>query len=37
MRPQWLAAREAELLPIPYYHVLFTLPAAIGGIAYFET
>ena len=30
----WLAAREAELLPVPYYHVVFTLPAAIGAIAY---
>lgn len=31
---RWLAAREAELLPVPYYHVVFTLPAAIGAIAY---
>lgn len=30
----WLAAREAELLPVPYFHVVFTLPAAIGAIAY---
>src|SRR5262245_17331042 len=30
----WLAAREAELLPIPYFHVVFTLPAALGAIAY---
>ena len=30
----WLAEREAELLPTPYYHVVFTLPAAIGDIAY---
>jgi hypothetical protein len=30
----WLTAREAELLPVPYYHVVFTLPAAIGAIAY---
>ena len=28
---QWLAEREAELLPVPYYHVVFTLPAAIGA------
>ena len=27
-------AREAELLPVPYFHVVFTLPAAIGAIAY---
>jgi len=25
----WLAAREAELLPVPYFHVVFTLPAAV--------
>ena len=31
---QWLAEREAELLPVPYYHVVFTLPAPIGDIAY---
>ena len=31
---QWLAEREAELLPVPYYHVVFTLPASIGPIAF---
>src|SRR5471032_3016920 len=31
---EWLAAREADLLPVPYYHVVFTLPAAIANIAY---
>src|SRR5258706_14259280 len=31
---QWLAAREADLLPVPYFHVVFTLPAAIADIAY---
>jgi Putative transposase/Transposase zinc-binding domain len=30
----WLAAREAELLPVPYFHVVFTLPRAISAIAY---
>jgi hypothetical protein len=30
----WLAAREAELLLVPYYHVVFTLPAPIADIAY---
>src|SRR5436190_11195604 len=30
----WLAEREAELLPVPYYHMVFTLPAAIANIAY---
>jgi hypothetical protein len=31
---QWLAEREAELLPVPYFHVVFTLPARIADIAY---
>ena len=31
---QWLAEREAELLPVAYYHVVFTLPAAIGAIGF---
>jgi len=31
---EWLAEREVELLPVPYYHVVFTLPAAIADIAY---
>ena len=31
---QWLAEREAELLPVPYYHMGFTLPTPIGDIAY---
>jgi Transposase zinc-binding domain/Putative transposase len=30
----WLADREAELLPLPYFHVVFTLPAAIGDLAW---
>jgi hypothetical protein len=30
----WLAEREAELLPVPYFHVVFTLPAPISDIAY---
>ena len=25
-RAEWLEARQAELLPVPYYHVVFTLP-----------
>src|ERR1700748_1661584 len=29
---QWLAAREAEPLPVSYYHVVFTLPAWVGAI-----
>jgi len=30
----WLAEREAELLPVAYFHVVFTLPARIASIAY---
>ncbi len=30
----WMAAREAELLPVQYFHAVFTLPARIGDIAY---
>src|ERR687889_582679 len=30
----WLADRQAELLPLPYFHVVFTLPAAIGDLAW---
>jgi len=30
----WLEDRKADLLPVAYYHVVFTLPAAIGAIAY---
>jgi hypothetical protein len=30
----WLAARQAELLPVPTFHVVFTLPAQIADIAY---
>jgi len=31
---EWIAEREADLLPVPYYHVVFTLPAPIADIAY---
>jgi len=31
---EWMAAQEAELLPVPYFHVVFTLPSRVGGIAY---
>src|ERR1700736_2172153 len=31
---EWLAARQADLLPVAYFHVVFTLPAAIADIAY---
>jgi len=32
-RAKWLAARQAELLPVPYFHVVFTLPQQIGGLS----
>jgi hypothetical protein len=31
---EWLAEREAELLPVPYFHVVFSLPDRIGDMAY---
>ena len=34
MAKDWLVARQAELLPVPYYHVVFTLPKQIAEIAY---
>jgi len=33
-REDWLAARAAELLPVPYFHVVFTLPAPAAEIAF---
>jgi putative transposase/transposase-like zinc-binding protein len=30
----WLGAKEAELLPVPYFHFVFALPPAIGAMAY---
>ena len=32
-RARWLAQRESELLPVPYFHVVFTLPSQIGRLA----
>jgi ssDNA-binding Zn-finger/Zn-ribbon topoisomerase 1 len=31
---EWLEEREADLLPVPYFHVVFTVPAQISDIAY---
>jgi hypothetical protein len=31
---RWLEARQVDLLPVDYYHVVFTLPAPISAIAY---
>jgi len=33
-RDDWLAARQAELLAVPYFHVVFTLPAQVAEIAF---
>jgi len=33
-REEWLAARQAELLAVPYFHVVFTLPAPAAEIAF---
>ena len=33
-RMEWLAARQAELLPVPYFHVVFTLPSPAAEIAF---
>jgi hypothetical protein len=33
-RAEWLEARQAELLPVPYYHVVFTLPPPVAEIAF---
>jgi hypothetical protein len=33
---RWLQARQAELLPVEYYHVVFTLPGPISDIAYYN-
>jgi len=32
-RARWLEQREAELLPVPYFHVVFTIPASLGPLA----
>jgi hypothetical protein len=32
-RARWMQAREAELLPVPYFHVVFTLPETLGPLA----
>src|ERR1700685_1648524 len=31
---RWLEARQADLLPVEYYHVVFTLPAPISALTY---
>jgi len=31
-KEKWISARQAELLPVPYFHVVFTLPAELDII-----
>jgi len=33
---RWLEARQVDLLPVDYYHLVFTLPAPISTIAYYN-
>jgi len=33
---RWLEDRQADLLPVPYFHVVFTLPAPIAAIGYYN-
>ncbi len=33
-RAEWLADRQADLLALPYFHVVFTLPAEVAAIAF---
>jgi hypothetical protein len=33
---RWLADRQADLLPVQYFHVVFTLPASIAAIGYYN-
>src|ERR1700761_2991210 len=33
---RWLEARQADLLPVEYFHVVFTLPASISAIAWYN-
>jgi hypothetical protein len=35
-RQRWAQAREAELLPVPYFHVVFTLPPEVAALALFQ-
>src|SRR5438046_9213554 len=37
VRAQWLEDRQAELLPVEYFHVVFTMPQEIAAIPYRNT
>ena len=34
VRAQWLDDRQADLIPVEYFHIVFTLPEAVAAIAY---
>lgn len=34
LQAKWMAARERELLPVPYFHVVFTLPKPLAALAF---
>jgi hypothetical protein len=35
-REKWIQAREAELLPVPYFHVVFTLPGTLNRLCLYQ-
>jgi hypothetical protein len=35
-REKWIGAREAELLPVPYFHVVFTLPDTLNRLCLYK-
>jgi hypothetical protein len=35
-RAQWLQSRQAELLPVEYFHIVFTLPEQIAELAFYN-
>jgi hypothetical protein len=35
-RARWVEARKAELLPVPYFHVVFTIPEALNPVALYN-
>jgi len=36
-REEWIQARESELIKVPYYHVVFTLPAELNKVCLYES
>ncbi len=35
-REKWIQAREQELLPVPYFHVVFTIPEALNTLCLYK-